>query len=315
MLTGLITNSPPASLRSEEGGRWVGSVIYSGLLTARGKMITDLRLYSDPEEGFLLDLPNAGVDGALAHFGKFLPPRLVKVEDVSSELRIISLHGPQVPSLLSKVLDAQGWPSPLEGMSEMAEGEEFVFVGSPGVVVRLVGYGETNTKGWYLLGPASAMDALSDGLEDAGAVPITEPVLETLRVEKGRPLFGKDMDEETIPIEAGIHHRAIDETKGCYTGQEVIVRIRDRGQVNKRLVGILLGDAQVPESGTPLFQPEREREVGWITTAVSSPAFEQTIALGYLRRSVQPGEEVGVGVQDGPPGQVRALSDEGWDLD
>jgi folate-binding protein YgfZ len=200
-------------------------------------------------------------------------------------------------------------------MSEVAEGDELVLSASPGEVVRLVGCGATHAKGWYVLVPAPVVESLSGRLNDLGAIPLSQAELETLRVEKGRPWFGRDMDDDTIPVEAGIDHRAIDHEKGCYTGQEVIVRIRDRGQANKRLVGILLADLPPPVSGTPMFQGGREKEVGWITTAVSSPAFGQSIALGYLRRSVPPGERVEVGGPDGPTGQVRALSDQGWILD
>ena len=72
-------------------------------------------------------------------------------------------------------------------------------------------------------------------LVDGGAVPAGLGVWKTLGVEAGRPVFGTDMDERTLPPEAGIVERAIDQTKGCYTGQEVIVRIRDRGHVNRHL--------------------------------------------------------------------------------
>jgi aminomethyltransferase len=123
------------------------------------------------------------------------------------------------------------------------------------------------------------------------------------------------MDQETILLEAGIQSRAVDDTKGCYTGQEVIIRIRDRGHVNKELRGLLLGDAPLPRPGQELFASGGEKSVGWITSAVSSPAFGQNIALGYLKRSVAPGDRVTLGTLDGPEAETRALSDKGWVLD
>jgi aminomethyltransferase len=116
-------------------------------------------------------------------------------------------------------------------------------------------------------------------------------------------------------VEAGIHRRAIDDEKGCYTGQEVIIRIRDRGHVNKELRGFLMGDAPLPAAGDQLFHSGKEKAVGWITSVVASPALGQTIALGYLHRSVPPGAVVHVGASNGPEARVRALGDEGWVLD
>jgi len=312
MLNGLITNSPPAPLRDRAEGTKAGMAVYSALLTAKGKMITDLRLHSHSEGGFLVDLPSEGLDGALAHLGKFLPPRLARAEDWSGELALVTLLGPQVPDLLPEVLDSFGWPSSVVGMGELNEGEELVLVGAEVGVARLVGSGDTHAKGWDLLVPSAVADPLRGRLEALGAVPLTEPVLETLRVEKGRPRFGKDMDQDTILVEAGIHLRAIDDGKGCYTGQEVIIRIRDRGQVNKRMMGFLLGKAPPPDPGAPVFRAGREKDVGWITSALPSPAFGQTIALGYLRRGIEPGDAVAVGSPNGPEAQVRALSDQGW---
>ena len=114
------------------------------------------------------------------------------------------------------------------------------------------------------------------------------------------------MTEATIPIEANLQD-AISYTKGCYIGQEVIARIDARGHVNRQLVGLLLGDAGLPEAGARIFSPERE--VGWITSATQSPAMNQTIALGYVRReSLEPGTALQVRTDAGEiPAMVSAL--------
>ena len=95
------------------------------------------------------------------------------------------------------------------------------------------------------------------------------------------------MDEDTIPVEAGIHERAIDYAKGCYTGQEVIVRIRDRGHVNRTLRQLMLGDVPTPKPGTELFAEGSDKPVGRVTSAVQSPKFGQTVALGYVKRGAE----------------------------
>jgi len=162
---------------------------------------------------------------------------------------------------------------------------------------------------------------------------------EVLRIERGTPLFGVDMTAETLPVEAGIHERAIDYQKGCYIGQEVIVRIRDRGKVNKSLRRILFGELEVPTGGTDLYLPgdrplpatgagvDRHPEgdglpggsasrvsgkkAGWITSACRSPRFGQTIALGFVRQEVGGDDEVRLGRPEGPPGRVQALTPDG----
>jgi folate-binding protein YgfZ len=113
-------------------------------------------------------------------------------------------------------------------------------------------------------------------------------VWSTLRVEAGRPTFGTDMDEDTIPIEAGIADRAIDHKKGCYTGQEVIVRIRDRGHVNRHLRQLDLGDGPTPAAGVELLSADGSgKVVGRITSAVQSPRRGGVIALAYVARGAE----------------------------
>jgi folate-binding protein YgfZ len=102
-----------------------------------------------------------------------------------------------------------------------------------------------------------------------------------VRIEAGIPLFGRDMTDETIPVEANLD-QAISYTKGCYIGQEVIARLEARGHVNRKLVGLLLSGATLPLAGSPIVAADRD--VGWITSATYSPARQQNIALGYVRR-------------------------------
>ena len=135
-----------------------------------------------------------------------------------------------------------------------------------------------------------------------------------LRVEAGRPEWGAELDAETIPPEAGIDARAIDHGKGCYTGQEVIVRIRDRGHVNRLIRGLLLGGAPIPSVGAPLFPSGEERAVGEVRSAVWSPGFGQGIALGFVRREIEPPATLALGGPSGPTVGVRELTPHGWRL-
>lgn len=128
-------------------------------------------------------------------------------------------------------------------------------------------------------------------VDDATAhEPANEEDLELARIEAGEPKWGAELTEDVIPLEAGLRDVAISQNKGCYTGQEVIIRILHRGHVNRHLRGILTGGRQVPAAGAELTRDGKI--AGKITSAVYSPRFGQAIALGYLRREVAPGSTV-----------------------
>ena len=113
---------------------------------------------------------------------------------------------------------------------------------------------DTGEPGFDLLVEAHAAAALMDALRASGAEDVDAATADVLRVEAGVPKFHRDMDEDTIPLEAGLESRAISLTKGCYVGQEVIVRVlhRGHGRVARRLVGLTLEGEAVPAAGTPV---------------------------------------------------------------
>ena len=150
--------------------------------------------------------------------------------------------------------------------------------------------------GFDLLIDTAHLEGLAQALREAGAVDVDPAVAEICRIESGRPIFGKDMAEDTIPLEAGIEDRAISLTKGCYVGQEIIIRVlhRGHGRVARRLVGLMLDPgAAVPAPGSAIRAGDRE--IGTITSAALSPALGRPIALGYVHRDfVEPGTAVTV---------------------
>jgi folate-binding protein YgfZ len=158
-----------------------------------------------------------------------------------------------------------------------------------GETVFAVRTGEAGVMGFDLIVPAGLRDALCSALLQAGAKAAPLETLELLRIEAGRPRWGAELDEEVIPLEAGLLQRAISTGKGCYTGQEVIVRILHRGHVNRHLRGLLLGGASPPLPGTQLLPPGEAKPVGRVTSACVSPRLGQTIALAYVRREIAPG--------------------------
>ena len=313
MFSGLLTGTMPPALQARGPGVCLGRVPYSAMLTPKGRLVTDLRvarLENGDDGSLLLDLPEVGVAGALAHFEKFLPPRLARVVELAEPAATVTLVGPHAPQTLSG--RAIGFPIDAPELLEMKEGDEWVASDGSEIGIRTVRTADVSPLAFDIIGTQTTIDALRSELVEAGIPVAEEGLWDVLRLEGGRPEFGVELDDATMPAEAGIQQRCIDDTKGCYTGQEVVVRIRDRGHVNQYLRGILLGDTLSPERGTPLFQPGREQPAGTIRSSALSPRFDQGIALGYLRREVEPPALVTIGGPAGPEVKVRALSDEGW---
>jgi len=148
---------------------------------------------------------------------------------------------------------------------------------------------------WLVIGdtavnlPADAVTfrhALGRGVITASGMKATidTDALEVLRIEAAVPRWGADMDENTIPNEAGLEKRAISYDKGCYIGQETIARIKTYGHVNRRLVQIALAGREVPARGDKLLAGGHE--VGQVTSAVFSSRLGKPLALGYVRREL-----------------------------
>jgi folate-binding protein YgfZ len=145
--------------------------------------------------------------------------------------------------------------------------------------------------------PAGAASSFLVALQEADAPLLDDDVRETARIEAGRPRFGVDMDAETIPLEAGIEHRAISLTKGCYVGQEVIIRVLHRGQgrVARRLCW-LVSEAEAGRStraqSTDQALPWRAgallraggKDVGRLTSVCASPTRKRLLAIGLVHR-------------------------------
>ena len=163
--------------------------------------------------------------------------------------------------------------------------------------IYLVNNARLNSVGFDLFIPNNALSAFAERLITAakkfGGCAAGFMAFETARIEAGIPRFGVDMDEMNLPLECGIEGRAVSYKKGCYIGQEVINRIHSIGHVNKELRGLRLANdlATLPARGDKLFHAGKE--VGYVTSAVKSPALNANIALGYVRREAnQVGNEL-----------------------
>jgi folate-binding protein YgfZ len=277
-LQGLLTNDIQALTP--------GSGCYAAWLSPQGRMLTDVHVLESGDM-MLLDLPDALVAGALERLDHVLFGEDVQLADLSGALRSVWLHGQAAPDVLLGVMrgvnDPASWPEYRNARA--------TFDGAPVVIARI---SQLGAPGFCLYVEPAREHALGVALQAAGAVLASREAIEAARIEAGYPVFGLDMTEDTIPLEAGIEERAISSTKGCYVGQEVIVRVlhRGRGRVARKLVGLRVeGESIAPGaeivSGT--------RVIGAVTSAARSPRLG-TIALGYVRRELaEPGTRVQAG--------------------
>jgi folate-binding protein YgfZ len=259
---------------------------YATMLTAQGRMITDMRVL-ELGDAVMLDVPAELATAVRDHLDRFVFTEDVAVQDVTATEAEIGLYGPRAVEVLAAAGVEGGAPEALYASTR---------VRVAGVNALLVRADSPGVMGFDVLAAAAGMPAIEAAFLAAGAVRATDADVETVRIESGRPRFGADMDADTIPLEAGLESRAISRTKGCYVGQEVIVRVIDRGhgRVARRLVGLTLPSAApVPSAGARL--QAGGKEVGRVTSAVFSPALARPAALGYAQRDfVEPGTHLHV---------------------
>lgn len=265
-----------------------GDGCYAALVTAKGKMQSDLNIYCLAEE-LLLDF-EPGLSAAVAdRFEKFVIADDVQVVDVAPHYGLLSVQGPKSAEALHAALPEIKPVDAVMGFASIKDselGEIYCMTQPRGTVA-----------GFDLFVPTAALNEVARRLREAvqrlGGRACGWEALEMIRIEAGIPRFGADMDDTNLAPEAGIENRAISYSKGCYIGQEVIARVRTYGQVAKSLRGLLLPDdlKALPLRGDKLFHDGKE--TGYVTSAIASPAFRRNIALGYVRRECnQPGMEL-----------------------
>ncbi len=254
---------------------------HAALLTPIGRIVADLWVVARPD-GFWLELEREAVADVLARLEKYVIADDVSLSDASDEWARLAVEGPAAP----EVVAAAAGP-----------------LADAGAVV--VDYGWSGAPARQLFVPASQASAAADALlaagRDRGLVEGDLAALEILRIEAGVPRLGAELDEEVLPPEARLDD-AVSDSKGCYTGQEVIARIRSRGQVKHLLVGLRFDTGEPPEPGEPVEADERR--IGEVTSAARSPD-AGVIALGFVTRPhADPETRVRVG---GREARVAAL--------
>jgi tRNA-modifying protein YgfZ len=244
-----------------------GTGCYAALLTNKGKMLADLRVIDTGAE-LWLDTERVALQALFDTIRRGAVGWKAELHKRTLQQALLSLVGPRA----AEVVGGEVGPEHANRLAQLGGVEVLLVATEPGIDVVCAA------------DDAAAVRAALDVPE------VPEAAAEVVRVEAGRPRYGVDLDEATIPEEAGLNDRAVSFTKGCYVGQETVARLHYRGKPNRHLRGLRLS-APAP-SGTPLALGERE--VGRLGSSVVSPRLGP-IALALVRREAAPGDELAAG--------------------
>ena len=243
-----------------------GTGCYAFLLNPQGRIQADLCLFCHADH-FLIDTEPELVQKVHALIKRYIIADQVELEDVTASTAAIGLEGPGAAAILA----ALGAPSLDSGpaYSHVAWGDATVaavtVTGQPGVRIFC---------------PADRAAALVLQLQTAGAVAASPEDARLVRIENGKPRYGEDIRDTSLPQETGQMH-AVSFNKGCYLGQEIVERIRAQGRVNKKLMRVVLEGGEAPPAGAKTMVDGAEAEV---TSAVVSPQTGEVVALAYVRQ-------------------------------
>jgi len=254
-----------------------GDGCYAFLLNPQGRIQADLGLFCF-EDHFLIDTEPELREKVQQHIRRYIIADQVELEDVTASTGAVALEGPGAAAVLATL----GAPVPVLGYAHM------VWADCTVAAVSLTGQ-----PGFRLYGPAGQIQEIACRLSGAGIPAATPEDARRLRIENGRPRYGEDIRETSLPQETRQMH-AVSFTKGCYLGQEIVERIRAQGHVNKQLVRVRIAASEPPAAGSKLAA--NGDEVGEITSSVYSPEMRTVIALAYVRSNfAEPGTPLDAG--------------------
>ena len=258
-----------------------GEGAYNTFLTRQGKFISDLYMYKG-EASVVASVAPGMADTLAEEIDRFIIMDQVEVVNETEKLFCIGLFGPASREIIAKA-----------GMGELSLDEHGHATAGGVMIAREFWTGE---DGYLLMGPRAGAEATWGSLSSAGAKPAGLAALESLTLEAGVPLFGKDMTSAVNPMQAGLEDKAIDFEKGCYIGQEVIAKIKYLGQVNRGLVGLKISIDATPGPGAAVYSDEKS--IGAITRAAYCPTVGAVLAFSYLPRAqMESGTHVKVDIQ------------------
>jgi folate-binding protein YgfZ len=272
-LTGLVTNDV-LSLAPSQGQ-------YAAALTAKGKIVADLRIFRD-EDSYLVDCPTRASDAWTTMVRKYVNPRVAPYQDESATIKDLGVFGVGARLVVGEMTGAS---SSALGVLPAYAHVSVAIDGERALIARVP---DLEVEGFEIFASAGVHAVLWQRAIAARATPAGLDVWEIARVEAGRPEWGIDIDENTLPQEANLEElHAISYTKGCYIGQETVARVHFRGHVNRLLRGLRTASSEPPAPGAQLFDATG-KPVGDVRSTAASPRLGG-IAIGMVRREIELG--------------------------
>ena len=255
-------------------GLSVGEGNYATILTNRGKIIADMRVFMFKDAVGIET--NAETTSTLyQELDKYLIADDVNIEDFSDSTGVIGVHGPKSTELLREVFGLD-----VEHLSEYHN----IVHETDGRRIICGRVNETGEIGYNLCTASESIEWLWDTIltkgRTFGIAPVGLTALNSLRIEAGIPRYGAELGDSIFPGEAELE-KAISYEKGCYIGQEIVARMKYRGHPNRLLRGLEITGDTLPHGDDLLFK--EDKEIGWITSAVVSPTFGKPIGMAYVR--------------------------------
>ena len=250
------------------------------LLNAQGHMLAELETLACEDR--ILALGHMQVRKKTEEIlEKFIIMDDVTLTDETAEYGTVAIEGPQAPAIVHELANIDFAELPALGHASASVASAAGEISCRVIRSSLFGF-----PGIEFLVPREALGSLWGALAVAvrkhGGAPIGYRALNALRLEAGVPWFGVDFDERQIPHEAALENTHISFVKGCYTGQEIVERVRSRGHVNRRRAGLQFSATEPPVAGAPLTAAGAD--AGHVTSAAFSPLLGKAIGMGYVRR-------------------------------
>jgi folate-binding protein YgfZ len=279
-MNGMVTNN----IRDLAEGRGA----YAFLLNPQGRILGDMLVYNQGET-LTVETDRSQIENILATFDHFIIMDDVEVKNISETWTALGLAGPRSRAILNAAGIEVPALEPLQTYIARCNCD-------CGCLSCTVVRGEDDTHESYEIWLAPKDVYVTwQSLISAGAMPVGSEALEMERIVTGVPLYGVDIRERDLPQETE-QMRALNFNKGCYVGQEIVERIRSRGNVHRKFTGFLLEGTPAIAAGCKIISGDKE--VGEITSiaVLRGSSGERTVALGYIRREVGvPGREVTMG--------------------
>jgi folate-binding protein YgfZ len=259
--------------------------VVSLFLSPQGRIQAEIETYTLAESLFCVSFAMIR-QRLIADLDKYIIMDDVTLTDRTDDFGTLALEGPKAAEITKKLTGIDLLTLDELEFREASVGDipVRVFRRSPGEVLSAEFVVQRSRL-------AALWEVLEAAARDAGGGPVGYAALNALRLEQGIPWFSYDFSEKQIPHEAGLQDSHISYTKGCYTGQEIVERVRSRGQVNRVRVLLQFDAKEIPAAGTPLLS--EGKEFGFVTRAAFSPRRNAPIGMGYARREKSaPGSEL-----------------------